>query len=132
MEALYDEVLAERRAPPRRAALSHGVRARAARARRPGRCRATSLLGRYPPFVTGGPLPRGHVPVFVFHSLEPESFERKLRYLADNGYVTLSADEYFQVLVGAARRRSARWCSRSTTAAAASGASATRSCGATA
>ena len=32
------------------------------------------LLGRYPPFVTGGPLPRGHVPVFVFHSLEPESF----------------------------------------------------------
>ena len=23
------------------------------------------LLGRYPPFVTGGPLPRGHVPVFV-------------------------------------------------------------------
>jgi hypothetical protein len=30
------------------------------------------LLGRYPPFVTGGPLPRGHVPVFVFHSLEPD------------------------------------------------------------
>ena len=58
-------------------------------------------LGRYPPFVTGGPLPRGHVPVFVFHSLEPESFERKIRYLAENGYQTLSADEYFQVLVKA-------------------------------
>jgi peptidoglycan/xylan/chitin deacetylase (PgdA/CDA1 family) len=58
------------------------------------------LLGRYPEFVTGGPLARGDVPVFVFHSLEPESFERKLRHLSENGYVTLSADEYFRVLVG--------------------------------
>jgi peptidoglycan/xylan/chitin deacetylase (PgdA/CDA1 family) len=58
------------------------------------------VLGRYPPFVTGGDLPRGHVPVFVFHSLEPESFGRKLAYLADNGYVTLSATEYFQFLLG--------------------------------
>jgi len=58
------------------------------------------LLGRYPDFVTGGPLPRGDVPVFVFHSVEPESFGRKLRYLADNGYVTLSAEEYHQGLLG--------------------------------
>lgn len=58
------------------------------------------LLGRYPAFVTGGPLPRGHVPVFVFHSLEPESFARKLRYLAENDYVALSATEYYQFLVG--------------------------------
>src|SRR5262249_43501738 len=36
------------------------------------------LLGRYPDFVTGGALPKGQVPVFVFHSLEPESFGRKL------------------------------------------------------
>jgi peptidoglycan/xylan/chitin deacetylase (PgdA/CDA1 family) len=58
------------------------------------------LLRRYPPFVTGGPLPRGHVPVFVFHSLEPDDFGRKLAYLADNGYVTLSADEYRDVVLG--------------------------------
>ncbi|HET7293759.1 MAG TPA: polysaccharide deacetylase family protein [Vicinamibacteria bacterium] len=58
------------------------------------------VLGRYPEFVTGGALPRGHVPVFVFHKLDPEVFGRKVRYLADNGYVTLSADEYFQFLVG--------------------------------
>lgn len=58
------------------------------------------LLGRYPDFVTGGALPRGQVPVFVFHQLEPEVFGRKLRYLADNGFVTLSLDEYFQFLVG--------------------------------
>ncbi|HSD29332.1 MAG TPA: polysaccharide deacetylase family protein [Vicinamibacteria bacterium] len=58
------------------------------------------LLRRYPPFVTGGPLPRGDVPVFVFHSLEPESFGAKLRHLAENGYVTLSAEAYFRLLVG--------------------------------
>ena len=58
------------------------------------------LLRRYPPFVTGGPLPRGHVPVFVFHGLEPDSFGRKLQYLADNGYRTLTAQEYMDVLAG--------------------------------
>ena len=59
------------------------------------------LLGRYPAFVTGGALPRGDVPVFVFHSLEPDSFGRKLHYLADNGYQTLSSSEYLEVLAGA-------------------------------
>lgn len=58
------------------------------------------LLRRYPAFVTGGPLPQGHVPVFVFHSLEPDSFARKLRHLADNAYVTLSAAEYLDVIRG--------------------------------
>ena len=59
------------------------------------------LLGRYPAFVTGGPLPHGDVPVFVFHSVEPLTFGRQMRYLADNGYVSLSADEYYQGLTGA-------------------------------
>lgn len=58
------------------------------------------LLGRYPPFVTGGPLPRGDVPVFAFHGAEPVSFSRKVAHLVDNGYVTLSADEYVAVLRG--------------------------------
>jgi peptidoglycan/xylan/chitin deacetylase (PgdA/CDA1 family) len=58
------------------------------------------LLGRYPAFVTGGDLPRGDVPVFVFHSVRPETFGRQLRHLADNGYVTLSAEEYHQGLLG--------------------------------
>jgi len=61
------------------------------------------MLRRYPPFVTGGPLPRGQVPVFVFHGLEPQSFGRKLQHLADNGYRTLSADEYLAVLSGSAQ-----------------------------
>ena len=58
------------------------------------------LLRRYPPFVTGGPLPRGHVPVFVFHSLEKERFAGQLAFLADNGYVTLGADQYLAILEG--------------------------------
>jgi peptidoglycan/xylan/chitin deacetylase (PgdA/CDA1 family) len=59
------------------------------------------ILRRYPPFVTGGPLPRGHVPVFVFHSAQGADFERKLHYLAENRYVTLSAAEYLEILTGA-------------------------------
>jgi peptidoglycan/xylan/chitin deacetylase (PgdA/CDA1 family) len=61
------------------------------------------LLGRYPDFVTGSPLARGEVPVFVFHSLEPVSFERKLRHLADNGYVTLGMEEYYHIVLNARR-----------------------------
>ncbi len=61
------------------------------------------LLRRYPPFVTGGELAPGEVPVFVFHGAEPVSFSRKLAHLADNGYGTLSADEYVAVLRGERR-----------------------------
>lgn len=57
-------------------------------------------LGRYPEFVHGGALPRGQVPVFVFHSLEAADFGKKVEYLASNGYVTLSANDYFQFLMG--------------------------------
>ena len=58
------------------------------------------LLRRYPPFVTGGPLPQGDIPVFVFHSLEPEAFGRKAEYLAANGYQALSAAEYLAIIAG--------------------------------
>lgn len=63
------------------------------------------LLGRYPEFVTGDPLARGDIPIFVFHSLEPVSFERRLRYLDENGYRTLSGDELFYALMGATKVR---------------------------
>jgi peptidoglycan/xylan/chitin deacetylase (PgdA/CDA1 family) len=58
------------------------------------------LLGRYPGFVSGGPLRPGEIPVFVFHGVEPEGFGRKLRHLADNDYRTLSVDEYLAVIRG--------------------------------
>ena len=71
------------------------------------------LLRRYPPFVTGGALPRGHVPVFVFHSVEPDSFGRKLQHLADNDYRTLTAQEYFDILTrGATAPERARYSAR--------------------
>lgn len=56
------------------------------------------LLGRYPAFVTGGALRQGEVPVFVFHGAEEEDLARKLDHLADNGYQTLSTDEYVAVI----------------------------------
>jgi peptidoglycan/xylan/chitin deacetylase (PgdA/CDA1 family) len=58
------------------------------------------LLGRYPAFVTGGPLRQGEIPVFVFHGAEPDAFGRKLRHLADNGYETLAVDDYVAMLRG--------------------------------
>lgn len=58
------------------------------------------LRRRYPPFVTGGALPPGDVPVFVFHSLDPVRFGAQLDYLAANGYVTLGMDDYLEVLGG--------------------------------
>lgn len=58
------------------------------------------LLGRYPPFVVGGTLPRGHVPVFVLHSAEPNRLERQLVHLAENGYATLDSEEYLGILQG--------------------------------
>jgi peptidoglycan/xylan/chitin deacetylase (PgdA/CDA1 family) len=59
------------------------------------------LRRRYPPFVTGGALPRGDIPVFTFHGVDAVTFGRQLQYLAENGYRTLSAAEYIDVLTGA-------------------------------
>ncbi len=58
------------------------------------------LLRRYPAFVGGGSLRPAEIPVFVFHSAEPDTFSRKLSHLADNGYLTLSVDEYLAVIRG--------------------------------
>lgn len=58
------------------------------------------LLRRYPPFVTGGALSRGDIPVFVLHDAEPRRLGRQLQYLSLNGYRTLTADEYLGILQG--------------------------------
>jgi Predicted xylanase/chitin deacetylase len=49
--------------------------------------------GRYPSFVYGSEELAGQVPVFCFHSTEPESFEATLRFLARNNYYTLTPGE---------------------------------------
>lgn len=59
------------------------------------------LFGWYPEFVyrdvddLGG-----HVPVFTFHEVEPESFEIYCRHLAEGGYRTLHPDEYIGIVEG--------------------------------
>jgi len=65
----------------------------------------TALLRCYPAFVTRRveEVPVGDIPVFVFHTIVPAEFEAQLRYLADNGYRTLSLGEFLDTMAG--RRR---------------------------
>lgn len=58
------------------------------------------LVTRDPAFVRGGGLGPTDIPVFTFHSLEPESFERKMRYLRDAGYQAIGMPAYLDALLG--------------------------------
>lgn len=51
------------------------------------------ICGRFPRFVFGGGVARDTLPVFHFHDHTREELEPKLRYLAENGYRTVSCDE---------------------------------------
>lgn len=65
-----------------------------------------SIAGRrYPNFVYGGAFPgeRQEVPVFVFHTISPDTFEKQLRYLKENNYNTVTCEEYFQWSVNGKR-----------------------------
>ncbi len=42
---------------------------------------------------------RGHIPVFSFHSVEYSDLEAKLKFLRDNGYSTITADECYNFIV---------------------------------
>jgi peptidoglycan/xylan/chitin deacetylase (PgdA/CDA1 family) len=56
----------------------------------------------YPGFVLGLPLPRGALPVFVYHEVDPVQFAGDLEFLRRNRYRTLSLAEF----VAAAHRKS--------------------------
>jgi hypothetical protein len=58
------------------------------------------VLHNAPAFVyRSNPSPlEGEIPVFTFHTVVPDKFDRQCRYLATNGYKTLSADELLHVL----------------------------------
>jgi len=60
------------------------------------------VRGRYPSFVYGSERLTGQVPVFCFHSVEPESFEATLHFLARNDYYTLTPDELVDWILGQA------------------------------
>ena len=72
-----------------------------ARRGRPGRCRATSSSAATRSSSRGGALPRGHVPVFVFHSLEPGVLPPQARVPARATATSRSPpSDYFQFLMG--------------------------------
>ncbi len=52
------------------------------------------LRTRYPPFLLGLPRWSPQAPVFVYHEVEAAAFEADLRFLTENGYRTLGADEF--------------------------------------
>lgn len=58
------------------------------------------LARHYPEFVFKGTEAAlgDEIPVFVFHSVRPLEFEQQLRYLHENGYRTLRAEELLAVL----------------------------------
>ena len=60
------------------------------------------LLGIYPKFVYRrvDKIQAGEIPIFTFHSVEPKYFEYQLRYLAENNYRTLKADELYNIIIG--------------------------------
>ncbi|MEZ5859527.1 MAG: polysaccharide deacetylase family protein [Geminicoccaceae bacterium] len=63
-----------------------------------------ALRGCYPDFVLRDvdALPKGDVPVFTFHTIEPEPFEAQLRHLRQNGYRTIDGAALLRHLAGLA------------------------------
>ena len=45
------------------------------------------------------------IPVFVYHTIEADLFEQHLKYLKDNGYKTLSIDEFYNIITSKKERR---------------------------
>lgn len=40
-----------------------------------------------------------HIPIFTFHSIQPEEFEAQLQFLKENGYHTITSDMYYDYLI---------------------------------
>lgn len=62
-----------------------------------------ALLRReYPPFFyrDAGRIGPNEIPVFAFHSVEPERFEAQMAFLAGNGYRAVDADGLADILLG--------------------------------
>jgi hypothetical protein len=59
------------------------------------------VSGRFPGFVFGGSVGSDTLPVFHFHDERREDLEPKLRYLADNGYRSVTSDDVARFAIGA-------------------------------
>ncbi len=60
------------------------------------------LTGIYPSFVYKNlnSLEEGKIPVFVFHSVEPQKFESQLKFLSENGYTTINSEKFYGIITG--------------------------------
>ena len=58
------------------------------------------ISGRFPRFLFGGAVGANVLPVFHFHDVTRADLEPRLRYLADNGYRTIDADEIERFVTG--------------------------------
>ena len=58
--------------------------------------------GFYPDFVYSADTKtvHGHIPVFVYHSIDPREFESHLRFLSENDYISLTCDEFVACILG--------------------------------
>ncbi len=65
------------------------------------------VCGRFPRFVFGAGVAANTLPVFHFHDHSHDELEPKLRYLAENGYRTVTCDE-IALFVGGHTRRDER------------------------
>ena len=70
------------------------------RARRTFRSVLGAMRTHYPGFLLGLPLPRGTLPVFVYHDVDPLLFAGDLEFLRRNRYRTLSLEEFASAAAG--------------------------------
>jgi hypothetical protein len=77
---------------------------------RGGRLRGVldAVSGRFPAFVFGGSVSEDLLPVFHFHDESRADLEPKLRYLAENGYRTVTSDEVVRFVDGSLKAGSRR------------------------
>jgi len=59
------------------------------------------LLNAYPEFVYSAinNFDLNGIPVFVYHTIDPESFEEQLKYIKRNNYQTLSIEKFYDIML---------------------------------
>jgi hypothetical protein len=50
--------------------------------------------------ASNGKNPNREVPVFVFHSIESATLEKQLRFLAENGYISVNSEDLVRIIKG--------------------------------
>lgn len=52
------------------------------------------MCTRYPRFIFGCQFQQGEIPAFIYHDVDEKTFEADLTFLKDNGYRTLTTEEF--------------------------------------